>query len=354
MKTTRLTSTLAFASLCCIIQAAMAADDLFRAVMIKNGDVCVAEGTAPAQCFGRGDGRQRSLPVWSTNGNRIAVIAAPKGAQELARLELLDRQGRQLTDIAVKPLDRGEVPSGMRAVESLEWIGDNQILMGGSINPSSAEYLLIDTRSRRVLNGWIDDGGGLAVSPDRQHVSQIIGAPHFTPASARAPTLVIDDEAVLALAPFGSTPEGPPVWAPDSSSVALRMRGQDQRVSLLIWNRDQRRHRYTALPAPIANGMPVSVRWRGRDLVISSEATPAAQGQPPGPSETLVLPDATEPGKAGAFTRSEGVMTDKARELRRRLVMQAESQGGQQADVWCARCELTSLPRAVGSMTDTD
>ena len=120
-----------------IIGSAHAAQPLHIA-FVQDRAICTIIDSAPTNCFGAVN-VQISLPVWSRDGTKIAYIENTNSAQALATLVIVDKFGQGLSRTAIKPLPNGEVRSGMRFVESVEWIGPEQVAVSGSVNPSTTE-----------------------------------------------------------------------------------------------------------------------------------------------------------------------------------------------------------------------
>ena len=338
----------------CISTGAGAAPAGYRTVSIQQGAVCVAEAGGPAHCFAR-DGLRKSLPLMSRDGDRIAFIseAGPLDTRQrpLATLRIADRHGQQLAAIAIKPLGPDEVASGMRAVEYLEWVGRDRILVGGSINPSSGEYLVVDTASGQVVQELIDDGGGIAVSPDGAHIATIGDAPHFSQGRPRTGKLVVDGNEVLSLAALGVSPDSRPLWSPDGKALALQVRGRGERPGVLVWNRGRRSHSLTLLPVPKRADARRALAWQGGDLLAATQAEPALPGRPGAAVEALVLKNAAT-SSAPALVRARPPAASGAAQTRSRLKEEALRKGAQEADVWCADCALRELPRAAGPLSE--
>ncbi|MBB2486904.1 hypothetical protein H5407_16875 [Mitsuaria sp. WAJ17] len=116
------------------------------------------------------------LPAWSRDGSRIAYIDDADPGSALAWLVVIDPQGRALSRLPIKPLAVGEGCSGMRFVESLEWLGSDRVVASGSLNPSSTESLVFDLGRNAVVAEYVDDGRGASFSPDGRHVLLVEGA----------------------------------------------------------------------------------------------------------------------------------------------------------------------------------
>jgi hypothetical protein len=347
MKTSRLMIALAVASHCTAFAA-----PVYRTVTIRDNAVCVAEGSLPGQCFGK-DEQRKSLPLFSKDGNRIAVISQALPNTQLATLLVFDRHGQRLATIPIKPVVKGEVESGMRAVEYLEWIDQNRIVVGGSINPSSGEYLVIDASTGRTLQELVDDGAGIAVSPDGAHLASISGAPHFASAATQAAKLVVDGNPVLALQDLGVTVDGRPLWSPDSGALAIRVRRRDELPALLVWNRNLRTHSLTSLPAPAQPGSRAAMAWRGADLVAVNSAAEARPGRPAMAAETTVLKNAAGSARP-VVSHIKGVPGTSSTGAGQSVPPAAGRQADGNTDVWCADCAPGMAPRATGPLAGSN
>ena len=132
-----------------------------RAAVVKGKSLCLVERTA-ANCLKPGLGDVR-LPLWSKDGEKVAFIESTPATQALAMLRVVDRHGQSQLALPIKPVVHGETNSGMRAVESLQWVDAHRIAVSGSVNPSSQETLVVDLQQGSVSDEYIDDGGGLAL-----------------------------------------------------------------------------------------------------------------------------------------------------------------------------------------------
>src|SRR5207249_116264 len=103
--------------------------------------------------------------VWSREGDRIAFLAKGLSPSVLSTLFVIDRSGKRLAEIPLKAVGAGEVRSGMRQVESVEWVSSNRLVVSGTINPSSTEYLVVDVATGKIINEFVGDAFGAAFSP---------------------------------------------------------------------------------------------------------------------------------------------------------------------------------------------
>ena len=112
-------------------------------VMVKGTEICVRQEKGPMNCFA-GSSATKSLPVWSKDGSKIAYIEAADKTLALANLVVIDQYGQVIQRMSIKPNVPGEVQSGMRFVESVEWLTRDSIVVSGTVNPSTTEYNVFD------------------------------------------------------------------------------------------------------------------------------------------------------------------------------------------------------------------
>jgi len=132
----------------------------------------------------------------------------------------------------------------MRGVESFDWMGEQHLLLSGSLNPSTGEYVVIDVATGLTVASYYTEGSSFVPSPDGSHVAYVGLIPHFTPEDQRRPMFCLDDECL-----FGQPARGyqrgathleydlPPIWAPDGSSVAMLARNFDTHVQSVVVRR---------------------------------------------------------------------------------------------------------------------
>lgn len=327
-----------------------------RAALVKGKSLCLVErGTANCIKPGLGDVR---LPLWSKDGEKVAFIESTPATLGLAMLRVVDRHGQSLLTLTIKPVVHGETSSGMRAVESLQWVDAHRIAVSGSVNPSSQETLVVDLQQGSISDEYIDDGGGLSFSPDGKHVAQLIGAPHFTATANRRPALRVDGSDVVLPSPVKAAGFGTPVWSADNRSIAIPMKDASGRDVLVHWQAD--RLRVIDLPAQATDGSArLDVFWSGSQLQLqrspASEATPRP-GAKTVPTEfwslNPVAKSATWAKQSGAVERPAQREKVARSSVLKGLPPEFGPTTPDQVDVWCVDCRTEATPRKTGVITE--
>lgn len=233
---------------------------------VRDGEVCVSADGGALSCLGSTAPKAR-LPVWSRDGTKIAYIGYADSETALAWLMVVDQHGQVQSRIAIKPVVKGEVSSGMRAVESLEWIGSDRVVVSGSVNPSCSESLVVDLQQNSVVGGYIDNARGASFSPDGRHVVTIDGAPHFSAKTARAPVLRLDGREVLK----GLHPDlggaSSVRWSADGSNFALIANDYSGHIRLLLGYAPSNFVRWVDFPVSASSEVKkTTLFWSGGDL----------------------------------------------------------------------------------------
>jgi dipeptidyl aminopeptidase/acylaminoacyl peptidase len=327
-------------ALCALPNQSAAAQEI-RTVMVVGNEICVKSNDGPLIHL-TDNGVPKSLPVWSKDGSTIAFVEKASGPTELAKLVVVSRNnGHVISEISIKPISPGEVRSGMRFIEELEWLTTQRIAVGGSVNPSTSEYNIVDLMSQKVIREFFDDGKGAAFSPDGQHYAYVDGSPHFTPVDERVPTLNVDERPVFSETQhfmFADIPR----WSDDSSSVAVVARNADTGEQHIVV---QQRGATTAsvISLPFLSSSPASVLWNASDLVVVDTSLSASKAWLlPGGGTGLVQWTSTE-----AIVNATNVVAE-AKRSRALLKKAAQIVGGKDADFWCESCDLTVLRRRSG------
>jgi hypothetical protein len=315
----------------------------YRTVFVKNSQICLTGTTKVIRCL-TDDNRNKSLPVWSLDGSKIAYVETGENSSALAVLHVIDRNGCAIAKIPVKAKNPGEIRSGMRYVESIEWISSNRLAVSGSVNPSSREYVIIDVSAQQVVDEFVSDEYRAGFSADGLSYAAVAGAPHFTPRESRAPALLVNGRRLEGLVPSGIEIAGPPIWAPDGSAIAIPLRYATSRAgadSVMVWERGSGTKHLITAPSRVRD-----IRWKDNELLATSMPENGGPG-----SQGWQLPIVTRPFSISGWQPvidptilNSGQRDEKLRtELRDALVVD----GGINIDIWCASCGLSNLPRRV-------
>ncbi|XLZ72931.1 hypothetical protein ABT364_13440 [Massilia sp. SR12] len=294
--------------------AAHAGAPALRTAVVRGDAICIQQSGAAATCFQQ-NGRSKTLPVWSPDGQRLAYW-------EEGKLSIIDQHGQMLVQKVAKPVAAGEVAGGMRAAEAMQWLDGGRLVVSGSVNPTSTEYLVFDAASGQQLSALADDGYGAAFSPGGLHVATVAGRPHFADRTQRRPALLVDGRAVFESADGRVDFTGGPVWSSDGRQLSVPMADQQGRNYLLRWK------------TGAAHAM--------LQPMLTVAATQAAKGSAPGQRAGIALQpaqDSNDPLNA-------------ARSMRRALQREAGVLSGR-ADWWCQDCALSRLPRRT-TLDDSD
>jgi len=108
----------------------------------------------------------------------------------MAVLVTMRPDGTLLRQVPFRPAEAHV--SGMRFIEGLEWISDRDIVVYGSLNPSTVEYAVVDLQAGKEVRSHLVDGYRWAASPDGSHAAYAGYLPHFTPEAERRPQLCFD------------------------------------------------------------------------------------------------------------------------------------------------------------------
>ena len=169
--------------------------DEVKSAFVKNNEVFVRTGESQPRQITH-DGIPKFLPVWSHDGSRIAFNRVTNPGRALSELVVVDENGLLVKDILVRPAGKTP-PEGLRYVESVEWLTNNKIAVGGTQNIDLTETVIFDLSSGAEIESIVDNRGGPVFSQDGAHFAYLTDMPHFSPEASWRPTLNIDNVPVF-------------------------------------------------------------------------------------------------------------------------------------------------------------
>lgn len=333
----RLTAAWLLSSSCIV---ALAHGD-YRAVFVRDKQICITGPSKVVSCM-PGDNLDKLLPVWSREGDRIAYIEVGATPSALATLFMIDAQGKKLGEVPLKVIGDGEIRSGMRQVEAVEWLSANRLVASGSVNPSSAEYLVVDTSRMVVVDELVSEGFQAAFSPDGLSYVAGAGQPHFTKKEARRPTLIVNGRRLSHVVPDQMEIAGSPSWSPNGSAVAIPVRyatsAPDVVDQAVLWLRDSEDKRSVVLPTNTRK-----LGWGASGLTAATAGQQASQ--------VWELPIVTKPFQISGWRLASQSPSANAEAKQRMLTAELRSTvhmvAGSGIDIWCKGCDLAEIPRRV-------
>jgi hypothetical protein len=288
------------------------------------------------------DRTAKAYPLWSQNGKKIAFVETNSDITS-TKVVVIDHNGRTLASFPVHPGSSTTRNVGMRDVEGLEWLADQNIVVTGSINPSTTEYDVFDAITGRQLDQFFDDGRGMAFSPNGRQYAHIAGGPHFTPADEQANNLKIGHSTIFPLDQRKVTFLSAPQWSADSHSLSVFAAEYNGNAHYVVLWREN--NGVSLVNIPFAADVVQAMFWSGSNLYLSIMSDP-----PPSPPEiwqvfggkTLIRAAAAP--EAARLAASAEALSEQMQEL-------VAAAGGSQANFWCKDCALAALPRKT-SRTD--
>ena len=135
---------------------ALAADDqVAESVFLKGSEIYSTKPGATEARQLTTDGLKKGLLVPSKDRRRFAFVRDAKGSS-LGDLVVMQPDGTTVREIRFRPPEAHV--SGMRFIEGLEWISDQRLVVSGSVNPSTGEYVLVDIGTGKEVGGYLTDG----------------------------------------------------------------------------------------------------------------------------------------------------------------------------------------------------
>jgi WD40-like Beta Propeller Repeat len=346
----RITTTEVFL-IACAWTASAADTSAIQSVFVLNSEICISNTGGNSVQQLTDDGLRKSLPVWSTDGKKIAFVRT-SARPGLGDIVVLSPAGEELWALPFRPSDAHV--TGMRFIEELEWISLERLMVSGSVDPSTVEYVVVDVHARKELGGYLTNGLNLAFSPDGKHVAYEAAVPHFTPQENRRPRLCLDDGCDPRRASGGYPSDSErhiefatyPVWSPSSSVVAVL--AQDYRTNGLLLIAQPAGGQATEFPLPASSPGRSILGYNSENeklyrIYWGGETAFAVAGDAAWKLErhgTALIPVLLESVPTADITA--------ALQLRRVEEARFKALGASQVDSWCASCGLQLLPRRNG------
>ena len=301
--------------------------DEVKTAFVKNNEVFVRMGESQPRQITH-DGIPKFLPVWSHDGSKIAFNRVTNPGRALSELVVVDETGRQVNDLLVRPAGKTP-PEGLRYVESVEWLTNNTIAVGGTQNIDLTETVIFDLSSGAEIESIVDNRGGPVFSQDGAHFAYLTGMPHFSPETSWRPTLNIDNVPVFPKPGDHVIFISSPRWSTEGDELAIAARDYATQKIEILERRSPDTVRVMPLNSEITEG--IDFFWSNGELYITSgRRTWKAQGD-----DLAEVPaqSALDPGQLARV------------EQHRQNAIVRELGGDSDSDSWCASCPLSALPR---------
>ncbi|HTX39585.1 MAG TPA: hypothetical protein VME43_31415 [Bryobacteraceae bacterium] len=243
-----------------------------KSAFVKGSEIYVTTAASSQARQITSDGLGKGNVVLSKDGSRIAFTRDTE-IKELADIIVMQPDGTTVREIQFRP--PGENVLGMRFVEGLLWISDQRLSVYGSMNPSTAEYAVIDVTTGAEVGGYYVDGFTLAPSPDGSHVAYEGYIPHFSSEADQRPQLCLDDEC-----DFGKSRRGYPAtdrhveftsdpdWSPDGTKVAITAEDYTTKAQSVIVRQIGGKTAEFAVPPEAGGGLQFS--WQDNTIDITT------------------------------------------------------------------------------------
>ncbi len=322
-----------------------------KAAYVKDGEIFMIGADGQEQRVTH-DGIPKGPQVWSRDGTKIAFLRKIDHAVAIDNLVVIDSEtGQTLSDILIGPVSSGEgYPYDY--IERIQWLTADNIAAAGSVNPSTVDTLVFDTKTGKELMDYGDDTGGAVFSPDGEHAAAERGMLHWTPLADREPELDIDYQRVYPAKGVHVTLLSMPAWSDDSKEVAVVVEDyQSKRRSIVVCGL-QGACESTALPeAKPGPDDSFQAQWNDGRIYATIPQVPQVlpQGKRNGGGFSAVVPQRTWSCNRGDSTAAASPpppdLKAAATGLTAGLRKQIQNLGGKWPDFWCADCALAKLPR---------
>jgi hypothetical protein len=303
-----------------LLKTSAAQQPTFKAAFERGHEIFVTDSSGNTAQITH-DGIPKDLPLFSSDGTRLAFLQKPAQALSLVDLRIVDSSGKNIATVPVRP-ENSSTTNDLPSVDRLQWLPNDQVVVSGSLNPSTEESIILDAKTGKELNSIYDDAGGAVFSPDGIHVAYVTGSAHFMPAEDKRPIVNIDQEQVYPKGNVKIELQSNVAWSDDSKEISFVAKDSGAATQLVV------------CPLARACGLldlsqaapPFTVSWSGMQILLNS----AGKTLSIDPKMGQITPFTPPPAKAA-----------EQESLRLRI----ENEGGRSIDVWCDGCTPSSSRR---------
>ena len=192
-----------------------------KVVFLRGEDLLTAKADGSEASVLIKDGVRKASPQWSPDKERIVFRIdgdMTKDPKAHANLIVISSEGKLLKSVPVLATEsEGTIVGGLRFVEESGWHSKDAVFASGSVNPSSAEYRIIDVLTARVIESYF--GTGFATCASRARVAYATETRSLS--GSRRSTVEVNGTAVYAGASDGDLLIGHLRWSADCERLAF-------------------------------------------------------------------------------------------------------------------------------------
>lgn len=312
-------------NLCALLLLACSAhgsDSHPKVAFVKGNEVFVTQATGAAKQL-TSDAIPKIMLVWSPDGTRLAFLEQTDHRIALENLVVISEEGTPLNQVLVQPVAPNS-PGMLRWVDTLEWVGNEKIAVGGSVNPSTSEVVVFNVKSGKQVDETDSDDYAPVFSPDGMHFATFSGNPHFGPKEAREPQLDVDNKRIYPASGVRVDFLVDPAWSDDGTKLATVAQNEKHgQLAVVLWEAE---HGVSTIRLPLsATYPPVQIFWNSETLFVKT----ADQAWKVGDSKQLVsVPVAEATNPAPPASPEQKAIEDRARQ-----------EGADEMDFWCGDCQ---------------
>jgi dipeptidyl aminopeptidase/acylaminoacyl peptidase len=327
---------------------AVANDPSQKAAFVKGNEIYRADAAGHIRQL-TSDGIPKWLPAWSEDGQKLAFMRKAPRTESLGHLVVITDSGEAVIEIPLEPVEPN-VDKAMRFVETLQWIAPDRIAVGGTVNPSTIEVVVLDIATGKQTDETDSDEMAPTFSTDGKHFAGFFGSPHFADEEGKEPELDVDNKRVYPPETIKVDFLTKPVWSPETSDVAVVAKDKKAKTySVVLWRNDEP---LVTLPVPVPwEDVKADLFWKDNALIL--HVRPCTWHPV---NATTIAPDCKTIGRAWKVADDLKTLVEVSPESATKpaakesvdeesmlsLVKQA---GGSSADVWCKSCALATRPR---------